>query len=678
MKLFYYQLIKSRRLFLAIFLFALLSGNAFSQDYGKTFSVLINAEFKEDPAEISLVWQNDANATGWAVYRKAKNDNSWGSILVTLSKNDTFYNDKDVKVGQAYEYQVVKLNSGKLMGWGYMYAGMKVPEIDYRGNLLLIIDSYFSDSLKDEIERFINDVSGDGWNVNSVVVSRKDTVKYIKNLIKSEHAKDPDLKAVILLGHIAVPYSGEIAPDAHPNHVGAWPADMFYGELDGDWTDTWVNNTNASRSENQNVPGDGKYDPSSYLEVSSEVDLEVSRIDVSNLPVFSENEIQLMRRYLDKDHYYRTGQISVKKQAVLEDNFNFQSEGFDQNGWKNFTSLLGYENVKYGDYFTNLKSDSYLWSYGCGAGSYNSCAGVGTSSDFAKDSLSGIFTMLFGSYFGDWDSKDNLLRCAIASRSTFLTAIWAGRPNYFFHHMALGDNIGYSLLLSQNNVRPSQNVPANYEFVGAFSSQVHTSLMGDLTLREDVIKPPSNLVAKAVNGGKNVSLTWSKSADASILGYNIFRWDNNKEYYAKINSSIVSSTNYIDDKIKDSTEKYMVRAVKLEEGNSGSYYNLSQGIFDDVSNLSPTISAIAETANDNFDINVFPNPASEYVRLDINNSLDKYFTVTFFSVDGRTVFSKQITSSQPVIFDTRTYQRGVYLLEVRSTKNESIQKVILK
>ena len=43
-------------------------------------------------------------------------------------------------------------------------------------------------------------------------------------------------------GHVPVPYSGDIVPDGHmPDHVGAWPCDGFYGDMDGTWTDNAVN-----------------------------------------------------------------------------------------------------------------------------------------------------------------------------------------------------------------------------------------------------------------------------------------------------------------------------------------------------------------------------------------------------------------------------------------------------
>ena len=66
-----------------------------------------------------------------------------------------------------------------------------------------------------------------------------------------------------------------------------------------------------------------------------------------------------------------------------------------------------------------------------------------------NDSLSSVFTMLFGSYFGDWNYQNAFLRMPLTQGNT-LTNAWAARPNWHFYHMAMGENIGYSTKLTQN------------------------------------------------------------------------------------------------------------------------------------------------------------------------------------------------------------------------------------
>ena len=73
--------------------------------------------------------------------------------------------------------------------------------------------------------------------------------------------------------------------------------------------------------------------------------------------------------------------------------------------------------------------------------------------NFAASDPQVVFTMFFGSYFGDWDSQNNFLRAALATTNYTLTSAWVGRPYWHFHHMALGETIGFSTRVTQNNQR---------------------------------------------------------------------------------------------------------------------------------------------------------------------------------------------------------------------------------
>jgi hypothetical protein len=131
-------------------------------------------------------------------------------------------------------------------------------------------------------------------------VSPDANVKDIKALIKGDYDADPSqAKALLLFGRIPVPYSGDISPDGRPNHQGAWRADVYYGDMHGLWTDSSVTSTNAERTRNWNVPGDGKFDQDSP---PGGVDLEVGRVDLSNMTCFSNktpsrSETDLLRQW---------------------------------------------------------------------------------------------------------------------------------------------------------------------------------------------------------------------------------------------------------------------------------------------------------------------------------------------------------------------------------------------
>jgi len=294
----------------------------------------------------------------------------------------------------------------------------------------------------------------------------------------------------------------------------------------------------------------------------------VGRVDLAQMPAFGKTEAELLRRYLDKDHAFRHGQLDAGRRGLVCDKFgDFRGEAFVSSGWRNFAPLVGDGQVRAADWFAGLGADSYLVAQGSGAGGYQSCAGVGSTADFVAKPTKAVFTLLFGSYFGDWDSRDNLLRAPLASESHGLVAIWAGRPHWYLHPMALGETIGYCARLTQNN-------RGLYAPTGTFAGGVHIALMGDPTLRLHVVAPPSALTGSA--DGPKTSLSWSASTDAGAA-YVVYRAADPKGPFERLTEAPLRETRYSSPAGKGGV--YMVRAVKLETGASGSYWNASQGIF---------------------------------------------------------------------------------------------------
>jgi hypothetical protein len=553
-----------------IFAFILFAVSVLAQS-SIDYSVQTWAEIDASSQKITVHWKPVNNANNYLVYKKMKTGDSWGGPIANLADSITFYEDSNIVIGKSYEYQIRK--TGSTVAYGYINAGIELPPVHYRGKILLLVDSLFTEDLSVEISQLIEDFIGDGWEVIRHDINRDSSVTYVKQIIVSEYKDSPShLDALFCLGHIPVPYSGNLNPDGHGNHKGAWPADGYYGDINGTWTDYYVNNTTASNDRNHNIPGDGKFDQSYF---ASKLELQVGRVDFNNMPAFFISEKELLRKYLIKDHKYKTGEIKAKMRAVIDDNFGgFGGEAFAGSAWKSFAPMLHPDNVKKGDYRTSMDTSSYIWSYGCGGGSYTSCSGIGKTSDIAGDSLQGIFTCLFGSYFGDWDSKNNILRAPLA-QGTILTNCWSGRPHWYFHHMAMGENIGYSTKLNMNNKGVFYNSPLS--FLGGIVSM---GLMGDPTLRLHVISPAKDLTASF--SGSDVELSWSPSSDP-VLGYYIYRSDEYNGHYTLLNNTPVDSTTYTDKCIEESGKYfYMVRATLLQNSPSGSYYNLSQGVFTDI------------------------------------------------------------------------------------------------
>jgi len=573
------MIFKSMKMFRILLLYFLVAFtlNAVSQTPGLDKSVMLEVAFSEDPFGIVLSWQPFADATSFAVYRKSKAATTWGSPIINgLPGNSTSWTDYEAVPGIGYEYRVFK--AGGSAANGYIYAGFELPAVESQGSLVLVVDTLSTNGLEEEIARWAKDAEGDGWRVHQLQINQNDAVTDVKARIQQHwNAAPNELKAVFLLGRVPIPYSGEIAPDGHvPDHLGAWPADGYYGDMNGSWTDNFVNNAGASDPRNRNTPGDGKFDQST---IPSDLELFVGRVDMRNLPQFGLSETELLRRYLNKNHAYRNKQFEVQKKAVIDDNFTGFAEGFAATGWRNFSALCGAGEVIAGDYLGLLGQESHQWAYGCGAGSYNSCSGVASSGDFSGDSLLSVFTVLFGSYFGDWDSPvNNFLRVPLANGTT-LSNCWGGRPFWYFHHMALGDPIGYAARLSMNN-------GSTYDFNNS-QRGVHMALMGDPTLRADIVAPVLDLEASYV--GAWAELSWTMDP-LNTEGYFIYRKAPSESVFSKVSDEPVLTGFYSDIcLLEEGVYTYMVRAISLENTNAGSYYNLSTGVCDTLWNPQPAL-----------------------------------------------------------------------------------------
>ena len=108
---------------------------------------------------------------------------------------------------------------------------------------------------------------------------------------------------------------------------------------------------------------------------------------------------------------------------------------------------------------------------------------------------------------------------------------------------------------------------------------VYINLMGDPTLRQDPICPPSGLSISA--GTNGVLLNWNAGCDP-VIGYNIYRSSDPAGPFARLNGSLILTTNYTDNEFAPGTYYYMVRGVRLETNPSGSYYNASEGVVTNV------------------------------------------------------------------------------------------------
>jgi hypothetical protein len=522
-------------------------------------SILVTATVDGDA--LLLEWPNTAGVSSYFIKKREKGQANY-KPLVSLPGTATSFRDTNVVKGKIYEYHITRQNSTSNVA-APIAAGIEVSPVHFRGGVLLVIESSLEAALSTELDQYESDMWNEGWTVSRIWVHSQATVDSVKQAIKAEAMLNNDIRTVVLIGRVPVPYSGYLAPDGHtPDHLGAWPADVFYGDLDGTWTDNSVNVTGASGTRNDNIPGDGKYDNSS---LPGKVELEVGRIDLSDLPAFGKTEVELLQQYFAKNHAFRSGAQPYLKRGLIQNNFGSYAEAFGQSGLNNFVRFFGRDSVKYLPYKTTLQQDQYLCSYGCGAGNYQGASGIGSTSELVNENHQTIFTMLFGSYFGDWHNTNNYLRAALASGQT-LTNCWAGRPVWHIHHMAVGETIGYGTKISQNN---SSEFPA-----GNGATGVHVALMGDPTLTLLPFSGMENIKAEVVRD--SVKLQWATS-EKNIEGFFLYRKTKTAPKFELIATLTANDTAFTDACVLTGAYSYLIRPFRTEITGSGSYVNVGSG-----------------------------------------------------------------------------------------------------
>ena len=527
-------------------------------------------------------------------------------------------------------------------------------DFEDRGSILLIVDDRFTDGLSAddlsaELARLEADLVGDGWKVirEDVYVgnvtdleerySEYDYSEYaadIKTLIRDHYYEadsysidsetdelsggivdtDKNVQSVYLFGRIPVVTSGCYAPDGNGHGVGPLATDAYYGDMDGTWTDNtdWeVKRIDQITLETEtNDEGDGKFDQNAIpaaLNGNTEAELQVGRVDMFGLGEdsaspcdgFAESEAELLRRYLDKEHAYRTGQWDVQQKAIVVD--TVYVNGYQHSDaycmFETLPGLVGTGNTKisssiiYTDYIEGTQDRQvYSWGVTLSTGGYDNCGG-----GLSTDSLNGdettdktimsVFNTLTASWSVEWDYECNLLRSMLANDGYGLTISWAP-GNYAdrlasreYSSMALGATTGEVHQITQNQYTPNSNIKA------------HFTLLGDPTLRQHVIKPVSDatvdIAVDPTDGSEDNVISWTASPDALAVfdegtGYLVYRYDRvTGECECLTTDAPLTTNSYRDPGAAADTDVdiYMIRMVMREDTYSGTYYNASQGVF---------------------------------------------------------------------------------------------------
>ena len=107
----------------------------------------------------------------------------------------------------------------------------------------------------------------------------------------------------------------------------------------------------------------------------------------------------LLRRYLDKDHAFRTGTVEVRRRTWVSDSFGFfMGEAFSRAAFRDGVAIFNSEPESGRPYFDALEDPmgGYALGFGCGGGNPTGAGGVGSTTDFVNRMPRALFVPLFG------------------------------------------------------------------------------------------------------------------------------------------------------------------------------------------------------------------------------------------------------------------------------------------
>ena len=557
------------------------------------------------------------------VQRKPTSSRAWQSLETNLTT--LTYTDTSAVSGTRYDYRfyglVTNLTPALTNLMASTVAVTNGPPIETRGEIILLIDNTVAGSLNAQIAQLRQDLVGDGWTVltnhvprhiddysftNSYQTNAWNIANVIKPYILGVYTNDPvNTKAVYLLGHVAVPYSGFTPADGHvvasingPVHLGSWATDLYYGDVTNDvagaaWTDSTVNHTNVWFSENVNVPGDGKFDNDFC---PSRLELAVGRVDFARLPAFgtgdktSAAEINLLAQYLAKVHRYRHGLTSASS------NFGWRTSMANLTRidmFSTYDTALRHARTIYGDLRDNVaigdpffqKTEPHLWGFALGSSgveriSYgdpifeHTTASLAIATNEAKIG----FYVLGGSFFGDWNLTDDFLRATLATANYGFAAMYRLPTGlrWDFANLQLGEHLGAAQVRTVNY--------RDYALRSTANAGKAVSLHGDPTLRSHLVMPVQSLFGTP--GPGVVSLSWS-AGSTNELSYRVYKTAAGGNEFSPVSDFFSSPRTFADNNFIVG-QTYMVRAFEVVRRNAkasasgianGSYTNVSQGVY---------------------------------------------------------------------------------------------------
>jgi hypothetical protein len=154
---------------------------------------------------------------------------------------------------------------------------------------------------------------------------------------------------------------------------------------------------------------------------------------------------------------------------------------------------------------------------------------------------------------------------------------------------------------------------------------------------------PTGLTAAA--GNQTVSLNWNNNGESDINGYNVYRSTTSGGGYVRINGSLLSSSDYIDNTVTNETTYYYVVTAVDTSSNESNYSgegSATPGVYVEV--IGSWVSGTSHTRENG------TNRALIFVAHDENNTPISLTSVTYGGQPMTKVIDRIVSSGSPITY----------------------------
>ena len=208
----------------------------------------------------------------------------------------------------------------------------------------VLVNSTLYAPLSSALLTYKQDLESDGFSVE-ISQNFGNNAEAIREFLQTE-AETHEIAGVLLVGK--VPYATYITRIGGYNYIYPW--DLYYMDLDGNWTDS---------------DGDGIYDRHSSGDGDLGPEIWTGRLYASTM---TGDEEELLINYFDKNHHFRTGELILPRRALayIDDDFLYHIDSVNSSLrliYGNETTLVIDPETTNATHYKNMLNDTlgYEW-----------------------------------------------------------------------------------------------------------------------------------------------------------------------------------------------------------------------------------------------------------------------------------------------------------------------------